>query len=92
MAPISSGANSASDMPMRVMFCCARNSASMRVGSLGITTQWRSLERFMIWRAKLRVSWSSKRQPRNRKLRPVRQACTAAGMGVWMSISVSTST
>ncbi|MGF6605719.1 hypothetical protein OKW45_000619 [Paraburkholderia sp. WSM4175] len=46
----------------------------------------------MIWRAKLRVIWSSKRQPRNKKLRPLRHACTTGGMGVWISISVMTST
>jgi hypothetical protein len=64
----------------------------MRVGSSGSTAQCVPDERFMICRAKLRASWSSKRQPRNRKLRPLRHVCTAGGIGVWMSISVSTST
>ena len=46
----------------------------------------------MICCAKIRSSWVEKRQPRNRKWRPLRMFCTASGMGVWMSISVSTST
>ena len=49
-------------------------------------------DRFMICRAKLRSNWLRKRQPRNRKLRSVRNCWTTCGIGVWMSISVNTST
>ena len=54
-------------------------------------SQGYEIDRFL-GRYKAVSSWLEKRHPRKRKPRPLRKFCTARGIGVWMSISVNTST
>src|ERR1035438_832261 len=74
--------NSFKLMSIRSMLNCSRKCASLRVGSSGKTAQCFSDERFMIWRANMRSICVENRQPRNRKLLPLRICCTDSGIGV----------